>query len=206
MLQKLSSQISDCLAHAAEIRGRAEATSDARLKVELLAQERNWNNLAESYQFAESLDRFLYGDIETADGWQPAASAPFDRSLEIAVNDGHATHALVFPCCRAADGWIDARTGRHIDVAPTHWREWMELAPRDGQGQAEANQDTPNDHGLVVFENEEASLRVARGERGENDSFELVVRVHGEEVTAYDLDGDHLATIGRRLLTLARKI
>jgi hypothetical protein len=79
----------------------------------------------------------------------------------------------------------------------------MELIPREGQVQPEANQDTRNDYGLVLFENEEASLRVARGEK---DSFELVVRVHGEEVTAYDLDGDQLATIGRRLLTLARKI
>jgi hypothetical protein len=203
MLQKVSSQISDCLARAAEARDRAEATTDARLKAELLAQERSWNTLAESHQFAESLDRFLYGDVATADGWQPASSAPFDRSLELAVNDGPATHALVFPCCRAADGWIDARTGRHLDVAPTHWREWMELIPREGQVQPEANEDTHNDYGLVLFENEEASLRVARGEK---DSFELVVRVHGEEVTAYDLDGDQLATIGRRLLTLARKI
>jgi hypothetical protein len=60
-----------------------------------------------------------------------------------------------------------------------------------------------NDYGLVIFENEEASVRVARGD-GDNDLFELVIRAHGEEVTAYDLDDDQLATIGRRLLALAK--
>jgi hypothetical protein len=78
----------------------------------------------------------------------------------------------------------------------------MELAPRDGQSQAGGNGATHADSGLVIFENEEASLRVAYGE---DDSLELVVRVHGEEVTAYDLDGDQLASIGRRLLSLAGK-
>jgi hypothetical protein len=32
-----------------------------------------------------------------------------------------------------------------------------------------------------------------------------VVAVHGEEITAYDLDRDSLATIGRRPLALAAK-
>jgi hypothetical protein len=31
---------------------------------------------------------------------------------------------LEFPC-RWADGcWINAKTGRLVDVHPTHWREW----------------------------------------------------------------------------------
>jgi hypothetical protein len=202
MLEKLGGQISDCLLRAAEARRRAEATTDARLTADFLDQERNWHNLAESYRFAESLDRFLGGDLALADGWQPASSAPFDRQIELAVFDGHATHTLVFPCCRVVDGWIEARTRRHVDVVPTHWREWMELAPRNGHGQPGENANTGNDSGLVVFENEHASLRIARGE---DNSLELVVRVHGEEITAYDLDGDQLAAIGSRLLTLARK-
>jgi hypothetical protein len=202
MLQRLSGQISDCLERAAEARRRAEETTDARRKADFLAQERSWGHLADSYRFAESLDRFLHGEM--ADGWRPAASAPFEQQLELAVIDTDTTHALVFPCCRAADGWIDARTGRRIDIVPTHWREWVELAPRGRQLETGAGWDGDMRHGheIVVFENDEASLRVARGD---NDLFELIVRVHGEEVTAYDLDGDRLATIGRRLLTLAGK-
>jgi hypothetical protein len=56
--------------------------------------------------------------------WQPAASAPFDRDLELAVIDRTGTHALVFRCRRAQAGWINAQTGRRVDIDPTHWREW----------------------------------------------------------------------------------
>jgi hypothetical protein len=201
MLQRLDGPIGDCLLRASDARRRAEAATDAQLRADFLAQERNWSKLAESYRFAESLDRFLGGDLAIADGWQPVSSAPFERPLELAVFDGRATHALVFPCCRATDGWFETRTGRQVEVVPTHWREWMEVTPRDHE-QRPGNGDARNDDGLVVFENEETSVRVARGE---NDLFDLVVRVYGEEVTVYDLDGDRLATIGRRLLTLARK-
>jgi len=204
MLQRLSGQISECLAFAADARSRAETMTDRRMKDDCLSLERRWSHLAESYQFAQSLDRFLYGTAAAADGWQPVSSAPGDRRLELAVIDQNAAQRLVFPCCRAADGWVEARTGRRIDVAPTHWREWIELAAPDGQARADggADEDAPDPNGLVVFENEEARLQVARGDNG---AFELVVRVRGEEVTAYDLDGDRLATIGRRLLTLAGK-
>jgi hypothetical protein len=204
MLAKLSSEIGDCLARAAEARQRAEETTDAQRRADHLRQERSWSHLASSYQFAESLDRFLYGSAAAGDGWQPVSTAPFDRPLELAVIDGHADHALVFPCCRAVDGWIAAQTGSPIDVVPTHWREWIEIEPHDrrpaadGGGEAAA----PNGRDLVIFKNDEATLRVGRGD---NDLFELVFQVHGEEITAYDLDGDRLATIGRRLLTLAKR-
>jgi hypothetical protein len=204
MLQQAGGPISDCLARAGAARHRAEETTDPARKADLLAEERRWNRLAESYRFAESLDRFLHRDLATAGDWQPAASAPFARPLELAVVDGDAAHALVFPCCRAADGWIEARTGRFIDVVPTHWREWIELGRSESQPQADGGGDARmgNDYGLVIFENEEASVRVARGD---NNLFELVVRVHGEEVTAYDLDDDQIATIGGRLLALATR-
>ncbi len=57
-------------------------------------------------------------------GWQPIATAPFDRDLELAVIDRDGPHALVFPCRRVLHGWINARTRQHTDVRPTHWREW----------------------------------------------------------------------------------
>ena len=51
---------------------------------------------------------------------------PKDRDLCLAVLDGDAFHALEFPCRRTDDGrWVEARTGRSIDVRPTHWREWF---------------------------------------------------------------------------------
>ena len=58
--------------------------------------------------------------------WQPIASAPFDRDLELAVLDAGETHALVFPCRRVLKGWMKAKTSEAIPVRPTHWREWRE--------------------------------------------------------------------------------
>jgi hypothetical protein len=57
--------------------------------------------------------------------WQPIATAPFDRDLELAVIDASGEHALVFPCHRnILDGWINTTTGKRVDVRPTHWRDW----------------------------------------------------------------------------------
>ena len=56
--------------------------------------------------------------------WQPVASAPFDRDLELAVMDNVDVHTLVFPCRRLRNHWIHAVTNARVDVHPTHWREW----------------------------------------------------------------------------------
>jgi hypothetical protein len=56
--------------------------------------------------------------------WQPISTAPFDRDLELAVIADGEMHALVFPCRRTSESWIDATTKRRIEVRPTHWREW----------------------------------------------------------------------------------
>jgi hypothetical protein len=56
--------------------------------------------------------------------WATTLSAPYDRDLELAVIDRDGVHALVFPCRRILDGWVDADSRRRIDVRPTHWREW----------------------------------------------------------------------------------
>lgn len=56
--------------------------------------------------------------------WMDISTAPRDRNICVAVIDTEGQHALVFPCRRIADGWIDARRGTRIDVQPTHWREW----------------------------------------------------------------------------------
>jgi hypothetical protein len=60
--------------------------------------------------------------------WQPIATAPFDRDLELAVLDGDGTHALVFPCRRILGGWMNSQTRAQIEVRPTHWRDWEQTA------------------------------------------------------------------------------
>jgi hypothetical protein len=60
--------------------------------------------------------------------WRPIVSMnsiPRDRDLALAVENYDGFAVLESPC-RWADGcWIDARTGRLVDVSPTHWREWI---------------------------------------------------------------------------------
>jgi len=56
--------------------------------------------------------------------WNPIATAPFDRDLELAVIDASGAHSLVFPCRRDLGGWINAQTKSRIAVQPTHWRAW----------------------------------------------------------------------------------
>jgi len=56
--------------------------------------------------------------------WEPTATAPFDRDLELAVIDASGIHLLVFPCRRVLRGWINAATKQPVAVRPTHWRAW----------------------------------------------------------------------------------
>ncbi|MEF2071442.1 hypothetical protein [Consotaella aegiceratis] len=56
--------------------------------------------------------------------WKEISSALFDRDLQLAVIEDDDPHPLVFPCRRTIEGWINAKTGRLVNVNPTHWREW----------------------------------------------------------------------------------
>ena len=58
--------------------------------------------------------------------WRPAATAPFDRHIALSIAQQGEILLLVFPCRRVADGWIDAETGKHLCIRPTHWRDWYE--------------------------------------------------------------------------------
>jgi hypothetical protein len=52
---------------------------------------------------------------------------PTDRDLRLAVIDAKGTvHALVFPCRRVDDTWLDSKLRRQVEVYPTHWQEWDE--------------------------------------------------------------------------------
>jgi hypothetical protein len=55
------------------------------------------------------------------------ADVPTDHDLRLAVIDGSgAVHALVFPCRRVGNSWVDAKLRRAVEVYPTHWQEWMQ--------------------------------------------------------------------------------
>jgi hypothetical protein len=56
--------------------------------------------------------------------WQPIATAPFDRDLELAVIDHAGVHELLCPCRRRLRGWVKADTNTPVNIYPTHWREW----------------------------------------------------------------------------------
>jgi hypothetical protein len=58
--------------------------------------------------------------------WQPIATAPFDRKLQLSVIERGEVYSLVFPCRRSEDGWVHAKTGQPVFVEPTHWRFWPE--------------------------------------------------------------------------------
>jgi hypothetical protein len=52
---------------------------------------------------------------------------PDDCEVRLAVIDGGGTvHALVFPCRRVGNSWIDSKLRRLVEVDPTHWQEWTE--------------------------------------------------------------------------------
>jgi len=61
--------------------------------------------------------------------WQAIAVTPPDFDIEVAVIDRQGEHAVVIPCRRATDGWIDAATRRYLDIHPTHWRPWRPRQP-----------------------------------------------------------------------------
>ena len=59
MLQRLTRHIAECHERAADCAQRAEHTGDSARKTDLLNMERTWTHLARSYEFVESLERFL---------------------------------------------------------------------------------------------------------------------------------------------------
>jgi hypothetical protein len=71
-------------------------------------------------------------NLRSSDCWLPVSIAPFGGDLEVCVFDKRDIHALVFPCHRAAMGWIDSTTQQRLDIEPTHWRNWSESRPLKG--------------------------------------------------------------------------
>lgn len=59
------------------------------------------------------------------DTWHRISIAPFDCDLQLAVIGHDGITALIFPCRRIRDGWLNAKTDETLDdLHPTHWRKW----------------------------------------------------------------------------------
>ena len=72
MLQKLGDQIAHALDRAHETEQRAAETADPELKASYQDIARRYRRLAESFQFVESLERFLMDARRRRDAEPPA--------------------------------------------------------------------------------------------------------------------------------------
>jgi hypothetical protein len=59
MLQRLGEHISNALKHAEEAEKRAARATDPALRADNETMARSWRMVARSFEFAESLERFL---------------------------------------------------------------------------------------------------------------------------------------------------
>jgi hypothetical protein len=59
MLHKSGDHVTDCIVRAADTERRAREATDSQLRQDLFDIAKRWRHLAESYQFVESLDRFI---------------------------------------------------------------------------------------------------------------------------------------------------
>jgi hypothetical protein len=59
MLQKLGDHISTCLERADQCREAASSEKDEYVRRQLLDLEQQWQHVAKSYEFIESLERFV---------------------------------------------------------------------------------------------------------------------------------------------------
>jgi hypothetical protein len=71
MLQKLGDHIKACHQRAMDAVNRAAQTTDPILSAEYSALADQWTHLARSYEFAESLERFLLDSQKAKDALQP---------------------------------------------------------------------------------------------------------------------------------------
>ncbi len=135
MLEQLSEHIRFCYERSSQIDARAAQTVGPLKSYDLILA-RWWAHLARSYEYAESVERFLLdadSDAETRRAWKQqavwtrVAVAPYDRDLRLAVLDADGVaHALVFACRRVLGGWVKSYTKERVDIDPTHWQEWSD--------------------------------------------------------------------------------
>jgi hypothetical protein len=71
MLQKLGDHIKACIENAGNAERRAAQAADPSLKADYLSLAAQWTHLARSYEFSESLERFLLDSQKAKDALRP---------------------------------------------------------------------------------------------------------------------------------------
>jgi hypothetical protein len=71
MLQNLGDHIKACIENASKAERRAAEVDDPALKADYLALAAQWTHLARSYEFSESLERFLLDSQKAKDALRP---------------------------------------------------------------------------------------------------------------------------------------
>jgi hypothetical protein len=71
VLQNLGEHIRACRENAAKAERRAVEVTEPDRKAEYLALAQQWTHLARSYEFAESLERFLLDSQKAKDALRP---------------------------------------------------------------------------------------------------------------------------------------
>jgi hypothetical protein len=62
--------------------------------------------------------------------WQPIATAPVLRDLEVRVHDPVGHYSLLYPCRLIPDsGWVNALLMAPLRAQPVEWRDWLEQFP-----------------------------------------------------------------------------
>jgi hypothetical protein len=71
VLQNLGDHIKACIENAAKAERRAAEVSAPDLKADYLALANQWTHLARSYEFSESLERFLLDSQKAKEALRP---------------------------------------------------------------------------------------------------------------------------------------
>jgi hypothetical protein len=78
MLQKLGDHINACLQRAEQCKDAAASETDERVRSQLLDMEQQWRHVAKSYEFIESLERFLLDQ----QNYTPAKATDTPKNLD----------------------------------------------------------------------------------------------------------------------------
>ena len=121
MLQKLEDHIKACLKRGADAERRAAEVTDPNLKADSLALAAQWTHLARSYEFSESLERFLL-DFPKGQG-RAATSAARIKPTAVNASPSPNRHVVTWTQNkeggRHVGGGEDSRTGDTLARAGT---------------------------------------------------------------------------------------